>query len=85
MSKATKKPKPKGTRRLRELGKIASQLWYTPEDYEIVKKAASLCRRPMTQFAIMATLQAARYALDKLRDPIYYNPLKEPVDNGDKT
>lgn len=37
----------------------ASQLWYTPEQYDLVKRAARLDRRPMTQFAIAATLRAA--------------------------
>lgn len=49
-----------GGRRMKELGHIASQLWYTPEDYELVLTASILDRRPMTTFAILAATEAAR-------------------------
>lgn len=45
--------------------KRVSQLWYRPDDYELVKAAAKLDRRPMTTFAIRATLQAARDVIDQ--------------------
>lgn len=63
MKKALKKKKSTGPTRMRELGKIASQLWYTPEQYDLVKRAAQLDKRPMTTFAILATLEAATLLL----------------------
>jgi uncharacterized protein (DUF1778 family) len=48
----TKKPK-----------KRPSQLWYTPEIYEQVKRAAALDRRSMTNFALRATLAEAERVL----------------------
>lgn len=49
-----------GSAKMYELGKKPSLLWYTPEDFALVKAAAKADRRPMTQFAIVATLAAAR-------------------------
>ena len=49
--------------RFRE-NKKCSQLFYTPEQYALVKAAAAIDHRPMTQFAIIATLRAARLVLD---------------------
>ena len=48
---------------------FCSQLWYTPEQYELVKRAANIDRRPMTTFAILAVLKAARLVLDSVGDP----------------
>jgi uncharacterized protein (DUF1778 family) len=44
---------------MRKKGIKCSQLWYTPEEYELVKKAANIVRRPMTTFAILATIRFA--------------------------
>lgn len=41
-------------------GKKSSQLWYTPEQYELVKRAAEVVERPMTKFAIIAVIKAAK-------------------------
>lgn len=48
-----------GGSRMIEKGYKASQLWYTPEQYDLVKLAAAENRRPMSRFAILATLAAA--------------------------
>lgn len=42
-----------------ELGKKASQIWYTQEQYDLVKKAAELRFVAMTTFTINATIIAA--------------------------
>lgn len=47
------------TRRFRAKKKC-SQLWYTPKEFELVKRAAYLERRAMTAFTIVATLKEAR-------------------------
>jgi uncharacterized protein (DUF1778 family) len=44
-------------------GKKNSQLWFTPEDMEIVKAAAKLDRRPVSTFCLLAVLAAARKVL----------------------
>lgn len=41
-------------------GKRPSQLWYTPEQYELVKRAAQVDGRSMVNFAKRATVAAAR-------------------------
>jgi len=43
-----------------ELGKKNSQLWYTQEEYDLVRKASKLVRRPMSTFAILAVLREAK-------------------------
>ena len=85
MPKPPKKPKSTGARRMRQLGKIASQLWYTPEQYELVKKAATMERRAMTNFAIMATVKAAQRVLCELHDVTVELMKTKGVRNYDKT
>jgi hypothetical protein len=46
-------------KRMRKNLKV-SQLWYTPEQYALVKAAAARISRPMTTLAILATLEEAR-------------------------
>jgi uncharacterized protein (DUF1778 family) len=65
-----KAKKKAGATAMRERGRRPSQLWYAPEDYDQVQRAARIVRRPMTQFAILAALAEARRVL---------------ADNGDKT
>jgi uncharacterized protein (DUF1778 family) len=60
-----KTKKKTGGARMHERGRRPSQLWYTPEDYDQVQRAARLVRRPMTQFAIMAALAEAKKVLDE--------------------
>jgi uncharacterized protein (DUF1778 family) len=63
----------------------ASQLWYTPEQYDLVKKAANIVRRPMTTFAILATLKAARYTLMNPKDPSSLDRLTGPLTDDQET
>lgn len=51
-----------------ERGYKASQLWYTPEDYALVQRAAKLVRRPMTTFAIVAALAEAKRVIKNCGD-----------------
>ena len=52
-----------GGKRMAKLGYKPSQLWYTQEEYELVQSAALIVRRPMTQFAILATVAEAKRVL----------------------
>ncbi len=49
-----------GGKRMAKLGYKPSQLWYTQEEYDLVQAAALIVRRPMTQFAILATVAEAK-------------------------
>ena len=69
MPKPLKKKRPTGACRMRALGKRQSQLWYTAEQYALVKRASAVVRRPMTTFAILATLKAARAVSRNPNDP----------------
>jgi uncharacterized protein (DUF1778 family) len=44
-----------------------SQLWFTPKDYRTVKLAANLVRRPMSQFCLIAVLEAAKKTLEEVQ------------------
>lgn len=52
-----------GGKRMAKLGYKPSQLWYTQEEYDLVQAAALCVRRPMTQFAILATVAEAKKVL----------------------
>lgn len=52
-----------GGKRMVKLGYKPSQLWYTQEEYDLVQAAALIVRRPMTQFAIIATVAEAKRVL----------------------
>lgn len=60
----SKKPAETGGKRMAKLGYKPSQLWYTQEEYDLIQKAAHKVRRPMTQFAILATLAEAKRVLN---------------------
>ena len=49
-------------------GKKTSQLWYTPEQYDMVKRAAKAVNRSMTNFALYNTLIEARKVLKAAAD-----------------
>ena len=68
MAKSPKKKVTTGSVRMRTLGKKPSQLWYPPEQYDLVKRAAFTEHLPMATFAILATVAAAKNTLSELRE-----------------
>jgi uncharacterized protein (DUF1778 family) len=57
-----------GGKRMAKLGYKPSQLWYTQEEYNLVQEAALAVRRPMTQFAILATVAEAKRVLREAKN-----------------
>ena len=46
-------------RRMRESGRRVSQVWLTSEEYEAIRQAAAIERRPMTQILVLGGLALA--------------------------
>ena len=67
-SMTKKSPTETGGKRMAKLGYKPSQLWYTAEEYQLVQAAAIIDRRPMTQFAILATVAEAKRVLKNAKE-----------------
>lgn len=57
------KPQTHSTTRYREAGYVLSQLWISPEDIDIFRRAAEIDGRSLTQFFLHHGLTAARKIL----------------------
>lgn len=60
---AKKRKQPSGSKKMYLLGKKPQLLWYTPEQYALIKAAAAADGRSMANFALHATVKAAELQL----------------------